>query len=46
MYRIHPAYLLWVTDELLAGRVQNQVSVDPETARDARIALGRMLQVV
>ena len=24
MYRIHPAYLLWVTDELLAGRVPNQ----------------------
>ena len=46
MYRIHPAYLLWVTDELLAGRVQNRVSVDDETAHYARIALERMLEAV
>lgn len=45
MYRIHPAYLLWLTDELIAGRVQNQVSVTPEIARDARTALDRMLQL-
>ena len=46
MYRIHPAYLLWLTDELLEGRAQNQVCVDDETAHYARIALERMLQVV
>jgi quinolinate synthase len=46
MYRIHPAYLLWVTDELLKGNLVNQVTVDPGTASDARIALERMLQVV
>jgi quinolinate synthase len=45
MYRIHPAYLLWLTDELIAGRVQNQVSVPPEIAHDARKALNRMLQL-
>ena len=46
MYRIHPAYLAWVLDELVAGRVINRVTVDDETARYARIALERMLQVV
>ncbi len=45
MYRIHPAYLLWVTDELLAGRVPNQVSVTPETAHYAKVALDRMLSL-
>jgi quinolinate synthase len=45
MYRIHPAYLLWVTDELLAGRVPNQVSVTLETAHYAKVALDRMLSL-
>jgi quinolinate synthase len=45
MYRIHPAYLLWVTDKLLAGRVPNQVSVAPETAHYAKVALDRMLSL-
>ncbi|MGH2505275.1 MAG: quinolinate synthase NadA, partial [Ktedonobacterales bacterium] len=43
MYRIHPAYLAWVLEELVAGRVVNQVTVDGETARWARVALERML---
>ncbi len=43
MYRIHPAYLAWVLEELVEGRVVNQVSVDEETATWARIALERML---
>ncbi len=43
MYRIHPAYLAWVLEELVAGRVINQVSVDEETARWAKMALERML---
>ncbi len=45
MYRIHPAYLAWVLDELVEGRIVNQVKVDEETARYARIALERMLAV-
>ncbi len=45
MYRIHPAYLLWVTDELLAGRVPNQVEVSSETAHYAKVALDRMLSL-
>jgi len=46
MYRIHPAYLAWTVEELAAGRVVNRVSVDEETARNAKIALDRMLTVV
>ena len=46
MYRIHPAYLAWTIEELAAGRVVNQVQVDEETSRYARIALDRMLTVV
>ena len=45
MYRIHPAYLAWALDELAEGRVVNQVTVDDETARDAKVALERMLSV-
>ena len=45
MYRIHPAYLAWVLEELVEGRVVNQVSVAPEVADDARTALQRMLAV-
>jgi quinolinate synthase len=43
MYRIHPAYLAWVLEALVEGRVVNQVSVDGETARWAKVALERML---
>jgi quinolinate synthase len=43
MYRIHPAYLAWVLEELVAGRIVNQVTVDGATARWARVALERML---
>ena len=43
MYRIHPAYLAWVLEGLVEGRVINQVSVDDDTARWARVALERML---
>ena len=45
MYRIHPAYLAWALDELADGRVVNQVLVDDETARHAKVALERMLSV-
>jgi len=43
MYRIHPAYISWVLEELVEGRVVNQVRVDDETARWAKVALERML---
>lgn len=43
MYRIHPAYLAWVLENLVEGEVINQVKVDEETAHWARVALERML---
>ncbi|QTX04239.1 quinolinate synthase NadA [Agromyces archimandritae] len=46
MYRIHPGYLAWVLEELVAGRTVNRIEVDADTTRDARVALERMLQAV
>ena len=46
MYRIHPAYLSWVLDGLNEGVVVNQISVDDDTAEQARVSLDRMLAVV
>jgi quinolinate synthase len=43
MYRVHPAYVLWSLEHLAAGDVVNQITVDPTTAREALIALDRML---
>ncbi len=43
MYRIHPAYLAWVLDNLLDGTVVNRVQVDDTTKRWAKVALERML---
>jgi quinolinate synthase len=43
MYRIHPAYLAWTLEELVKGNVINEVKVDDETARWAKVALERML---
>lgn len=43
MYRIHPGYLAWVLEELVAGRTVNQITVDPEVTEHARVALERML---
>ncbi len=45
MYRIKPAYLLRVLDNLAAGQVVNQITVDQETASRAKIALDRMLEI-
>ena len=43
MYRIHPAYLAWTLEELIAGRVVNRVAVDAETREWSLAALERML---
>ncbi|HSA28693.1 MAG TPA: quinolinate synthase NadA [Phycisphaerae bacterium] len=43
MYRIDPPHLLWVLDELAAGRIVNRITVDDQTRHDARVALQRML---
>nr|MBA2624321.1 quinolinate synthase NadA [Acidimicrobiia bacterium] len=45
MFRIDAAHLAWVLEELMAGRVPNRITVDPETAADAKVALDRMLAI-
>lgn len=43
MYRIHPGYLAWVLEELVAGRTPNRITVSADVADPARLALERML---
>ncbi|MBO9627014.1 MAG: quinolinate synthase NadA [Microbacterium sp.] len=43
MYRIHPGYLAWVLEELVAGRTPNRITVPADVAAPARVALERML---
>jgi quinolinate synthase len=43
MNRIDLPHLVWALEELVAGRVPNQITVDPDTARYARTALDKML---
>jgi quinolinate synthase len=43
MFRIAPQHLLWVLDNLVEGRVVNQIVVEDSTKRWARVALERML---
>jgi quinolinate synthase len=43
MNRIDLPHLVWALEELVAGRVVNQITVDPDTAYHARQALDQML---
>jgi quinolinate synthase len=43
MNRIDLPHLVWSLEELVAGRVPNVITVDPDTAHHARVALDRML---
>ena len=45
MYRIAPQNLAWALESLVAGIVPNRISVPEETARQARVALDRMLAI-
>jgi quinolinate synthase len=45
MYRIDPEHLCWALENLREGSVVNRISVPEETARAARVALQRMLEV-
>jgi quinolinate synthase len=45
MFRITPVHLLWALENLGAGTVVNQISVDQRTRKFARIALDRMLSL-
>ncbi|MEU8254917.1 quinolinate synthase NadA [Micromonospora inaquosa] len=43
MNRIDLPHLVWALEELVAGRVVNQITVDTDTAHHARVALDQML---
>ena len=43
MNRIDLPHLVWVMENLVAGRILNQISVEEKTAHFARVALERML---
>ena len=45
MNRIDLPHLVWAMENLLEGRVVNRVTVEPEIARWARVALERMLEI-
>ena len=46
MFRIDAAHLAWVLENLVEGNVVNRITVDPDTAEWARVALQRMLDIV
>jgi quinolinate synthase len=45
MFRIDAAHLAWCLENLVEGRVVNQITVDDETSKWARVALERMLEI-
>ena len=45
MFRIDPQHLAWVLENLVEGNVVNRISVAPQVAENARIALKRMLEI-
>ena len=46
MFRVSPNHLLWILEELVEGRVHNQIVVPDEQQHWVRVALDRMLEVV
>jgi quinolinate synthase len=45
MYRIDPPHVLWVLEYLVEGRLVNVVEVPEDVAKDAKVALDRMLSI-
>jgi quinolinate synthase len=45
MYRISPQHLAWALENLVEGRVVNQIKVRKNVKRWARVALDRMLEI-
>ncbi|MEQ1822803.1 MAG: quinolinate synthase NadA [Fimbriimonadaceae bacterium] len=45
MYRIHPSFLLWCLENLVAGNVVNEIVVPPKVRELSRIALERMIHI-
>ena len=45
MFRIDEPHLAWCLESLARGGIVNQITVDPETAAGARLALAQMLEI-
>ncbi len=45
MFRIDAAHLAWVLEGLVQGKIHNRITVAPEVAAEAKVALDRMLQI-
>ncbi|HVE94423.1 MAG TPA: quinolinate synthase NadA [Acidimicrobiales bacterium] len=45
MFRVDAPHLCWVLESLVRGEVVNQITVDDDTARWAKVALERMLAI-
>jgi quinolinate synthase len=45
MFRVSPNHLLWILEELVAGRVHNRITVPDEQKHWNRVALDRMLSI-
>ena len=45
MFRVSPNHLLWILEELVAGRVHNRIVVPEEQKHWTRVALDRMLSI-
>ncbi len=45
MFRIDGPHLAWILENLVEGRVLNQITVDPDTTEWAKVALQRMLDI-
>ncbi len=45
MFRVSPNHLLWILEELLEGRVHNQVTVPDDQKHWNRVALDRLLSI-
>ncbi|MEQ1574979.1 MAG: quinolinate synthase NadA [Vicinamibacterales bacterium] len=45
MFRVSPNHLLWILEELVAGRVHNRIVVPEEQKHWTKVALDRMLSI-
>ena len=45
MFRVSPNHLLWILEELVEGRVHNQITVPEQEKHWNRVALDRMLSI-
>ncbi len=45
MFRIDLPHMAWILENLVKGKVSNQITVDPETTEWAKVALDRMLAI-